>query len=530
MPKKQRLNIFLLKENTSITNVVQKDTAGLESFPISDGYNFSGTIWIKNAPSKPPKWEAFLQSGTNSPLATLFTQSASALIVLEADGRGFCIAFGAAARYWIEDEYIERRFGMLVTLNTVQHDKIRSVDREEFETITRMTRSQTSISSSIDNFGLDVQRDLVRSVTGEPQDKDFASHITGADNLILNVAVNFCDLGNKCSEALQHFKEEKYKERYGWIDNFQRIQDKTLITSLEQSLYESLQNETSETIFLSPPILMDTQESHQFRYPSERVSSDAHPDLRLFDLLELFDRKTLTVEWMKDHKIREFPVDSNNALREFSIFDSVVYETSREEKLYTLSQGEWYMIAQDYVTQIKEELDLIEEHPNLLLPAALPDEREGIYNKRAFDELQGTFALLDQKLVMYGGGNSSVEVCDLLSLDRNFIHVKAKTKSSALSHLFAQGLVSGQVMREPKFRQLAFQQCEEESHHHLFTNENFLATDHQVTYAIITSADLPIKDALPFFFSKQSLVNAARELRNMGYKVWIKKIPVAQTL
>jgi uncharacterized protein (TIGR04141 family) len=41
----------------------------------------------------------------------------------------------------------------------------------------------------------------------------------------------------------------------------------------------------------------------------------------------------------------------------------------------------------------------------------------------------------------------------------------------------------------------------------------------------MTTAPDGIKEALPFF-SKQSLANAARELRNMQYQVYIKKIPV----
>lgn len=80
---------------------------------------------------------------------------------------------------------------MIVTLNVVHPDRIRSVDREEFDTIQRKTRSQTSISSNIDSFGLNIQRDLVRSVTGQPEDTTFAAHVTGADNLIMSAAVTF---------------------------------------------------------------------------------------------------------------------------------------------------------------------------------------------------------------------------------------------------------------------------------------------------------------------------------------------------
>ena len=114
------------------------------------------------------------------------------------------MAFGAG-RHWIDDGAIVRRFGMMVTLNTVHPDRIRSVDREEFETIQRKTRSQTSVSSNLDNFGLDVQRDLVRSVTGQPENQAFGKHVTGADNLILSAPITFSQLADKCGEALDHY-------------------------------------------------------------------------------------------------------------------------------------------------------------------------------------------------------------------------------------------------------------------------------------------------------------------------------------
>jgi uncharacterized protein (TIGR04141 family) len=143
---------------------------------------------------------------------------------LTAAGRIFAIAFGFG-RHWIDEAQIVRRFGMIVTLNVVHPDRIRSVDREEFDTIQRKTRSQTSTSSNIDSFGLNIQRDLVRSVTGQPEDATFAAQVTGADNLIMSVAVTFEQLGDKCAQAFAQFSTNRYRDRYAWIDNFNRISD-----------------------------------------------------------------------------------------------------------------------------------------------------------------------------------------------------------------------------------------------------------------------------------------------------------------
>jgi uncharacterized protein (TIGR04141 family) len=523
MPRKlksQRLNIFLLKENVGIDQVLTEEHSHSTAYPLLETLPFSGEIRTKASKSHPPGWLSFLQSGTNSTLDGLLSQSPSSLLSILVDGRVFCIAYGSA-RHWIRDENIERRFGMLVTLNSVHHKGVRSVDREEFDTITKMTRSQTSVSSSIDNFGLNIQRDLVRSVTGEPEDTTFALHVTGADNLILHGPVLFQNLHEKCREAFRLFQENTYKERYAWIDNFQRVRDQGIIESLEDEMSNIIRAGTFENIFLTPPHLGDTQEQYEFKYPSRR---DSHSDLRLDDFLEGRDLNELSVEWLKKHHIREYINGGSEPSRKFPVFNAMIYETRKNNKLFALSHGEWFEIDQDYVQQVTTELESIPEHHALALPCAEVGEKEADYLERVATQALGSIELLDQKNVLYGGGHSSIEICDLLTEDRNFIHVKAKTKSSTLSHLFSQGLVSAQVLREVRFRELASEQCT--THNHIFEVEDFRPSDHAVTYAIITTATTDIKAALPFF-SKQSLANAARELRNMQYSVYIKKIPIA---
>ena len=50
--------------------------------------------------------------------------------------------------------------------------------------------------------------------------------------------------------------------------------------------------------------------------------------------------------------------------------------------------------------------------------------------------------------------NSSKEFCDLYTVDKDICHVKKYGQSGVLSHLFAQGVVSGELFRSDiKFRQ-----------------------------------------------------------------------------
>lgn len=52
-------------------------------------------------------------------------------------------------------------------------------------------------------------------------------------------------------------------------------------------------------------------------------------------------------------------------------------------------------------------------------------------------------------------GKSSIEVCDILTKDKELIHVKKNGSSSNLSHLFNQAAVSGETLLDSKFRKEA---------------------------------------------------------------------------
>lgn len=131
----------------------------------------------------------------------------------------------------------------------------------------------------------------------------------------------------------------------------------------------------------------------------------------------------------------------------------------------------------------------------------------------------------DKKKVMHGGGHGQVEICDLFSSKRELIHVKMYGKSSVLSHLFAQGFVSGQLIQiDPKFREKVRAQLAP-THRELLKIEP--KPEHEsftIIYAVIS--DAPGSDLHLPFFSKVNLVNTRKVLRGFGYRVELLKIAV----
>lgn len=522
----QRLSIWRLKKSATIDQVVREDLTNVYSETASVGDN-PAVVYTRQAPQKRAPWQSFLEEATSKKLTDLQTQSASAVLAVEVDGRVYALTYGHA-RSWLARSTIDRRFGLVATLNAVDEESLRSVDKEEFETIQRKTRTQTSAHSDIGQFGIDVQRDLLRSVTGKPKDESVAEHLTGADNLTASVRVTAEDLPKKLKEFGALADSNEYRTKgYEWIDHFARVTDPIIIEELDDSLVSDLKAKQFENIFLAPPTALDFQEHRGFLYPKEQSrSNEKRADLRIEDWRSRYEEiDEITIKRLKSDRIRQFATSDDKPVDSFTVYDALIVEKRRPDFLFALTGGEWYQIDKDHVTEVENELHSV-SLCDITLPSAHPGEHEGDYNSRVCASSGGKYHLLDKQLVMYGGGRSKIEVCDILTDDRKFVHVKAHIKSATLSHLFAQGAVSAQCFRDKRFRTEAGKKCPA-SHAPLFSGDP-LPKDYEVVFAIMSTAPGDIRDALPFF-SKQSLVNAAQVIEGLGHPLCIAKISFQTT-
>jgi uncharacterized protein (TIGR04141 family) len=147
--------------------------------------------------------------------------------------------------------------------------------------------------------------------------------------------------------------------------------------------------------------------------------------------------------------------------------------------------------------------------------------KEPEYNSFVVDSNPDDFDLLDRKVITIGGSRSSVEFCDLFTNDKKLIHVKKYGGSSVLSHLFQQGVVSGELfISDIKFRKDVNDKL---SDPYKLNNpiDRPDPTEYEVCYAIMS--DVPGDLHIPFF-SKVVMKNAVKRLQAYGYKVTKKKI------
>jgi uncharacterized protein (TIGR04141 family) len=124
-------------------------------------------------------------------------------------------------------------------------------------------------------------------------------------------------------------------------------------------------------------------------------------------------------------------------------------------------------------------------------------------------------------MIPYGGGKSSFEFCDLLGVKGDIIHVKRYSGSRDLSHLFAQGLNSGQLFQLDQGFRKAVDPHLPIDFRGRFVEGRPAAKELRVIFAIVSKSLRPLN--LPFF-AKLSLRHAAQRLEIYGYRVALAKI------
>ena len=207
------------------------------------------------------------------------------------------------------------------------------------------------------------------------------------------------------------------------------------------------------------------------------------------------------------------------------VYRCLYCEVDEGNETFILTAGRWYKVATDFVEKVNLSFRNIDK-VDLKLPE-FDDETEEAYNRRVSSNDPTRLTFLDRKLVMFGGGASRFEFCDLVSSDCDLIHVKRYAGSNVLSHLFNQGVTAGELyVSDAAFRQLVDPLLPTHLRLEDFTQRPN-TSNYRVVFAIV-SAEKGDSLTLPFF-SRLSLRQAVRALRGYGYRVGIAKVSVADT-
>jgi uncharacterized protein (TIGR04141 family) len=490
------------------------------------GLPFEGRLVVRPPRANQPWWVRWLATSIPE-IGQLLNASNAAVLVLRTSGRLFAVTFGYGRGLMVLDAF-ERDFGLRVALNVVDPDSLVSVDAKTFEQLTLMTRSQTSRAAPFETFRVNKVEDIMKAVTGTPRDPAaFGSRITGADAAKITYVPVIEQLNQKCDELLTAYRSEVYKERFGFIDDLRIVRDRPHINELNQFLLQRLSAGDLNVIHMAPPEVTDVQDIEWFefdQFPGERslsINIELYCDRMQEEGLEL------SVERLRKGAVGVTYRGSDEVHPIWTVYDCIVAEIPHGDKLFILSGGTWYQVEATFVQRVSQAAERWAREPDFL-PAALIGESEPAYNVRAAEE--NGLRLFDEMLARPAGAHSGIEFCDLLAENNRMIHVKRRSRSSTLSHLFAQAIVSAETfLRDSTYRADLCTKLHERGRDadiDLIPGGRPTSTEWEVVYAILgveagdTAASLP-------FFSQLNFKIAAERLDSLGFQVSLRLVPLA---
>jgi len=513
-PKQHKLTVLLLKEEVSLDQALRDDKE-LTGYKVEALDSERDSLFTLSNPPHPPGWSKYVEPHVSGGLGALLTASASAALLFEAKDRVWAFTFGGG-RHLLERDAFVQDFGLRVVLNKVAPDQLKSVDAKTIDDTTVHTRRALSHESSFSAFGLDVSRDLLRAVTGRPEDETFSGQLTGADALGIHTRVQLPELPALVERLLDAYEDETYKENFDFIDHLRPEKSQKVINELNGKLVEALQNESMDDVHLAVPEALDWLDNDGFRYEPGDPDAPLDNDPRISVYLETRKDADIGVEMLKSDKLVAIRTSDGAIADRWSIYESLVYQVDVDDRLYVLSTGDWFWIDKNYRVEVEEEVRGLDSYDGL--PSADAGTDEPTYNVKAAEALDAL--CLDQKFV-FEAGHDKQEICDILTRSGGLIHVKQRGSSSTLSHLFTQGLNSAErLLFDKEFRSKARAVAEkaDPAYSDVLPEDRIEPGNWEITFAVITRSSRSTPLTLPFF-SVISLRSAASRLLGYGFKV-----------
>lgn len=530
----QRLTIFLLRDVDELDDALADDGAvGLDARDLTAASGLSGRFYSKKSFPRAPAWARYVEPAVEGGVQGLRSASASGLLLLSVDEHTFALTFGYG-RSFLNQAKIERRFGLKVALNLIDERQIRSLDTKKFDEMVVSTNTQTSRTTELPTFGVDILRDILRAVTGiAPEDSGYRS-VSGADALVLGVDQPVTNLPALLRDLYSHYTATKYQAAFGWVDHLAEVKDPGRIEALDSLLVEQLRTCDTSTTHMAMPENLEWEDIEHFLIvPTKRQTHFEELDLDRYLAQSATKAAEITVDQLKRRKISVKFISSADAVARWSVYQCLVSEQKVDGKLYVLIEGRWFEVADSLVSQVDTAISALPS-ATVTLPAGHPGEAEREYNARAA-AASAELTLLDRRLVAPDGATTRIEFCDLMSTDGSLVHVKRKSRSSTLSHLFAQGHVSAEALIDGKLRdqvRSAIQNAAGTTDPSPWLNlippsDSDPARDTvTVTYAVVANSSATGVEWLPFF-SRLTLMQTVRDLNRLGFtKIALMRVPV----
>lgn len=515
------LNVHLLKEGTSDPKEIFQDADSLKSYEVPIGNSLLGRLYVGQSRVRSPRWLRLFSSVLKTDDLGLRVASASAVLIVKLKGRILALSFGQG-RFLLRSENLEEHFGLHATLNAIDREHIRAIERKRFDAVARHTREQASREVSLADFGIDMEQDLIRALTGPPSDTSVGKRISGRDSLTVAVPAALEELDDLLSRYLTLGLDDAYKKEFPEIGNIVEVNRKEKREELDEFLLKKIEQKSLDRLWLSVPEALDWSDVEGFRY-SAAGSATIYPDIHFDSYFEQVGApENVSIAGLKRRSVYCVSASTEGVIGSWPIYRCIYAEIDTNDGTFLLDNGKWFRLDTGLVNTVNQQIAQIAQTSVQLLSYGL-EEHESDYNERLAKSDPAQLALMDRKLIHYGGGKSQIEFCDIFSRKGIALHVKRYSGSMVLSHLFAQGMMAATLfLSDADFRKRLNQRLPKT---HRLSNpaQRPIAQKYEIAFGIASRSRGPL--ILPFF-SRVMLRNADKTLSNSGFKVTCTKIQV----
>lgn len=516
--RKEKLSIYLARDGSKPDSDVVKLENAKPPIEIDLPEAVSARLYIKKQPPKnAPPWARLFTADSQVEVSEFGASSnVGAVFVVRVSGATFLISFGTGF-HLLKQESIERDFGLKVTLNSVDPDKLRSLDKASYDHNPLNSRTQSTRDVDIFNLHLDSEIEMLYAVTGASLVKEFGSHVTGRDALTIAVEAKLSDIPAILSKSIKQYRSN-LPDKFSWVENINRVRDYDEIEILDLELDQYLSSNNVANFWLGEPEIVDWEVQIGYSFDMYQKTL-RHVILSIDDYIKYLGGVAPTVELMKSNLVH---VNNNEyqSVKSWPVYRCLYAEIKFGNDHYILRNGVWYKINCDFVSAVDDYLSDIDIHP-YSFPVYSHDD-EGDYNEYVVKTKKG-FCLMDKNNIQIGGPYDKLEHCDLIKDGNEFVHVKLYRSSSTLSHLFSQGFVAAEAfIKDSDYREKLNPKLPG-SIKLIDPKKRPDPSKYGVVYAIATTKDLPAD--LPFF-SKVTLKNSLKTLRALNYNISLSKIDI----
>jgi uncharacterized protein (TIGR04141 family) len=491
-------------------------------------------LYIGQVYANPPGWTDFLQEGSADLPTDMLTSGAGAVLFLPAKDRIVAVCFGHV-HIALNDDAFERQFGLKVTLNTVPRGNLRTLDLATPDAVTFQKRVQASKDSDLQEFGVDMLRDLARVAGGTPRNVAFARFVAGKDALSITCEVEPGNIQAKCVEVVAAYGKTEYRKEFSWVDNMRVVREKDVIASLDAKLFTAigdLRAGNASDLHMAPPEIVNYTEGSQLHYNGFGSHGTTFYSLSIEDYVSELDRCDFDgdVADVKDkHRIKAKGDDEEEFSEKWRVYDCFVFETAlgtgAAQKHYVLFAGNWYCVEKQFKKQIDDFFDATEKVA-IIGSTSCKNEEELIADVHA--SRPDLLKLDQQKINPAGVRYANLEPCDFFSGNKEFIHLKDGHSSGPISHLWSQGVVSAEALvSDAEFRKKLRSKVRGFARgfevHLPKSGEKLVRDDYKVVFGIMRKPYIDGTLGLPFF-SKVSFQTAALRIQQFGIPVAIELI------